>query len=223
MNRREFLQLLSAASAAGMALPLDPSRAAEAAETLYDAPAFGNVCLLHITDCHAQLRPIYFREPSVNLGIGAMAGRPPHLVGEAFLKHFGIAPNTRARARLHLSRFRTLCACLRQGRRLRASGDAGEAAARDAARRVAARRRRYLAGLGRRAVDQGPGHGGRGQAARRRRHDPALGMHLWPGAREARSRKRILPARSRSSRRTSRPPISAIPCSSPTSFARSTA
>ena len=95
MNRREFLQLLSAASAAGMALPLDPARADQAAEALYDAPAFGNLSLLHITDCHAQLRPIYFREPSVNLGVGSMAGRPPHVVGKAFLKQFGIAPQSR--------------------------------------------------------------------------------------------------------------------------------
>ena len=95
MDRREFLQLLSAASAAGLALPLDPARAANAAEALYDAPAFGNVSLLHITDCHAQLRPIFFREPNVNLGVGAMAGRPPHVVGEAFLKQFGIAPKSR--------------------------------------------------------------------------------------------------------------------------------
>ena len=95
MNRREFLQLLSAASAAGLALPLDAARAEQAAEALYDAPAFGNVSLLHITDCHAQLRPIYFREPNVNIGVGAMANRPPHLVGEAFLKHFGVAPATR--------------------------------------------------------------------------------------------------------------------------------
>jgi S-sulfosulfanyl-L-cysteine sulfohydrolase len=95
MNRREFLQLLSTASVAGMALPLDPARADEAAEALYDAPAFGNVSLLHVTDCHAQLRPIYFREPNVNIGVGSMANRPPHLVGDAFLKHFGVAPGTR--------------------------------------------------------------------------------------------------------------------------------
>ena len=95
MNRREFLHLLSAASAAGLTLPLDPARAEKAAEALYDAPAFGNVSLLHITDCHAQLRPIYFREPNVNIGVGAMANRPPHLVGEAFLKHFKLEPGTR--------------------------------------------------------------------------------------------------------------------------------
>ena len=47
-----------------------------------------------MTDTHAQLLPVHFREPSVNLGVGAMAGKPPHLVGEAFLKHFGIAPKS---------------------------------------------------------------------------------------------------------------------------------
>jgi S-sulfosulfanyl-L-cysteine sulfohydrolase len=50
---------------------------------------------LHITDTHAQLNPIHFREPNVNLGVGAAIGRPPHLVGEALLKHFGIRPGTR--------------------------------------------------------------------------------------------------------------------------------
>lgn len=94
MNRREFLSLLSAASAAGMALPTKFARAEKAAEALYDAPAFGNASLLHITDCHAQLRPIFFREPSVNLGLGASAGKTPHLVGDAFLKQFGVAAKT---------------------------------------------------------------------------------------------------------------------------------
>ncbi len=56
---------------------------------------FGNVSLLHFTDSHAQLSPIYFREPSVNLGVGNAWGQPPHLVGEHLLKHFGIAPETR--------------------------------------------------------------------------------------------------------------------------------
>jgi len=53
------------------------------------------VSLLHYTDCHAQLQPIRYREPDVNIGIGAAAGRPPHLVGEALLRHFGIRPGTR--------------------------------------------------------------------------------------------------------------------------------
>jgi sulfur-oxidizing protein SoxB len=94
MNRREFLHLLSLASMAGMTFPLSPVKAAQEAESLYDANAFGNVSLLHITDCHAQLQPIWFREPNVNLGVGSMAGKPPHLVGEAFLKQFGIPPQT---------------------------------------------------------------------------------------------------------------------------------
>ncbi|HEY5861702.1 MAG TPA: thiosulfohydrolase SoxB, partial [Casimicrobiaceae bacterium] len=96
MNRREFLEALACAAAAG--LPISSARAADAADgrTLYDLPPFGNVGLLHFTDCHAQLLPIRFREPSVNIGIGATRGKPPHLVGEALLKHFGIAPGTRA-------------------------------------------------------------------------------------------------------------------------------
>ena len=58
-------------------------------------PRFGNVSLLHITDTHAQLKPVFFREPNVNLGVGGAAGKPPHLVGEALLKYFGIRPGTR--------------------------------------------------------------------------------------------------------------------------------
>ena len=54
---------------------------------------FGNVSFLHMTDCHAQLKPIHFREPSVNLGIGSMLGQPPHLVGKAFLERYGIRPD----------------------------------------------------------------------------------------------------------------------------------
>ena len=91
MNRRDFLQVLAFASASGMLLPRHGAAAEKAAQDLYDAPAFGNVSLLHITDCHAQLLPVYFREPSINLGIGGMSGRPPHMVGEHFLKRFNVA------------------------------------------------------------------------------------------------------------------------------------
>ena len=63
----------------------------------YAVPPFGNVHLLHYTDAHAQLLPIWFREPSVNLGIGAMQGKPPHLVGRAFLDRFGIRPDSAAK------------------------------------------------------------------------------------------------------------------------------
>lgn len=50
----------------------------------------GKITLLHLTDIHAQLKPLYFRPPSENIGVGAYAGIPPHLVGEEFLKHFGL-------------------------------------------------------------------------------------------------------------------------------------
>lgn len=96
LSRREFMQLLAAASAAGMALDHRDALAATAgaSERLYDVPAFGNVSFLHFTDCHAQLTPVYFREPSVNLGVGEATGKAPHLVGEALLKHFNIRPGT---------------------------------------------------------------------------------------------------------------------------------
>ena len=90
LGRRDFLQLLAAASAAGMALDQRDLLAAQAnaGEHIYELPAFGNVSLLHFTDCHAQLLPVYFREPSVNLGVGEARGKPPHIVGEALLKAF---------------------------------------------------------------------------------------------------------------------------------------
>ena len=91
MNKREFVQVLAAASASGMALArYADADAATAHSALYEHPRFGNVSFLHMTDCHAQLKPSYFREPSVNLGLGSMQGRLPHLVGEALLKAAGV-------------------------------------------------------------------------------------------------------------------------------------
>ncbi len=95
LTKREFLQVLSAASAAGMGLGHFANASAQtAAEGLYDIPKFGNVSFLHITDCHAQLKPIYFREPSVNLGVADMKGKLPHLVGEHLLKAAGVKAGT---------------------------------------------------------------------------------------------------------------------------------
>jgi sulfur-oxidizing protein SoxB len=88
MRRREFLQVLAAAAACGA--PLGAPRA-QAAAALYDPPRFGNISFLHYTDCHAQLLPSYFREPSANIGVGEAAGRAPHLVGEHLLRSAGIA------------------------------------------------------------------------------------------------------------------------------------
>jgi len=85
--------MLAAGAAAG--LPLAARASDEAAgRAMYDLPRFGNVSLLHFTDCHAQLLPIHFREPSVNLGLGDARGRPPHLVGEHLLRHFGLRPDS---------------------------------------------------------------------------------------------------------------------------------
>ena len=92
MNRREFLQILAAASTAGFALDSRLAWSAGKGEAFYDLPKFGNVHLMHFTDCHAQLMPIYFREPSVNLGVGGASGKVPHLVGEHLLKAYGIRP-----------------------------------------------------------------------------------------------------------------------------------
>ena len=103
MNRREFMQMLAVAAAGGMTLHSNFARAEQAAGALYDLPPFGNLSLLHMTDCHAQLLPIHFREPNVNIGVGSMRGIAPHIVGEGFLKHFGIRPGSlEAHAFTHL-------------------------------------------------------------------------------------------------------------------------
>ena len=95
LSKRDFMQVLASASAAGMALGrYADADAASAEQGLYDLQPFGNVSLLHMTDCHAQLKPIHFREPSVNLGLGSMRGQSPHLVGEHLLKAAGIRPGT---------------------------------------------------------------------------------------------------------------------------------
>ncbi|OCK55958.1 thiosulfohydrolase SoxB [Bradyrhizobium sp. LMTR 3] len=91
IRRRDFLTLAGAATLSG-SLP----RLARGADNagVYDLERFGNARILHITDTHAQLRPVFFREPSVNLGVGPMQGNPPHLVGRAFLDRFGIRPDS---------------------------------------------------------------------------------------------------------------------------------
>ena len=95
LTHREFLQVLGAGVVAGMGLGRHANADASTAEgKLYDLPRFGNVSFLHMTDCHAQLLPIHFREPSVNLGVGNMRGQLPHLVGEHLLKATGFRPGT---------------------------------------------------------------------------------------------------------------------------------
>jgi len=78
LTKRELMQVIGAGSVAGLNMhAYAQTDAATAANGLYDIPKFGQVSFLHMTDCHAQLKPIYFREPSVNLGIGNMKGNLP--------------------------------------------------------------------------------------------------------------------------------------------------
>ena len=99
MNRRDFLQALSVASVAGAAGgcgPIfnlaNPEKAMTGPGSLYEAPPFGDFRILHTADLHAQALPIHYREPSVNLGFGKARGKPPHVVGEAALAQYGVAP-----------------------------------------------------------------------------------------------------------------------------------
>ena len=95
LTKREMLQVLGAGAMAGMNLSAYAQADNQtAANGLYDIPKFGQVSFLHMTDCHAQLNPIYFREPSFNLGVGSMKGRLPHLVGEHLLQVAGIRPGS---------------------------------------------------------------------------------------------------------------------------------
>ena len=95
-SRRDFLQFAANAGivfgAAG--LLASPTRALAQQKLTQDDllkfDAKGQVTLLHFTDVHGQLAPVYFRPPDTNIGVGAYAGIPPHLVGEEFLKEFGI-------------------------------------------------------------------------------------------------------------------------------------
>ena len=100
LSRRDILQLASAAAGAAVMSGGWGGRAlAQQRLTQDDLLSFkpmGNVSLLHITDLHAQLVPIYFREPSINLGAGNAKGAPPHVTGKAFLDKFGITPASTA-------------------------------------------------------------------------------------------------------------------------------
>jgi len=84
VNRREFLELLAQGAVAGGLLRYT-NAAFSNSPSFYDATPFGSARILHMTDTHAQLLPIHFREPNVNLGIGGARGRVPHLVGKNLL------------------------------------------------------------------------------------------------------------------------------------------
>ncbi len=96
ISRRDFLQAAAAVSAIASASGIGPLGRAAAqqrltAEQIVQFDRLGSVSLLYVTDIHAQLLPLYFREPSINLGVGEASGQPPHLTDRAFLEYFKIA------------------------------------------------------------------------------------------------------------------------------------
>lgn len=106
INRREFLKLMGAGTAATLVpgCSSDQDSAAKAGKKavvagampsgFYDLPMKGNARILHTTDFHGQLNPVYFREPNVNLGVGDAFGRPPHIVGNKLLTAMGMGPDS---------------------------------------------------------------------------------------------------------------------------------
>ena len=99
INRRRLLQLMAASGALGGTLPwwMSGSYASsgDASDAdYYKTPMKGDARIIHITDVHGQLNPVYFREPNVNLGVGDAFGRAPHLVGRKLLKAMGLSENS---------------------------------------------------------------------------------------------------------------------------------
>ena len=97
MNRREFIQFLVAGCAAGIIRPSYGS-----ASVNYDFKPYGNLRLIHITDTHAQLDPMYFREPNFNIGVGVNKNTPPHIVGSKLLDYYSIDSSLLRYAYTHL-------------------------------------------------------------------------------------------------------------------------
>src|SRR2546423_15485599 len=109
LSRRELLQV--AAATAAIVPNLSTRALAQQRLTQAELLAFeplGNVTLLHVADVHGQLVPVHFREPSTNLGIGEARGLPPHIVGNDYLKRFGIAERSAAAYALTFEDFTSL-------------------------------------------------------------------------------------------------------------------
>ena len=94
LDRRTFLKLLAASAAAGSLPWLSGCEKRSApsifSKDFYKLPMTGNARVIHMTDAHGQLNPVYFREPNVNLGVGDAYGRPPHVVGNKLLDKVGL-------------------------------------------------------------------------------------------------------------------------------------
>ncbi len=113
ISRRDFLQVGMAASALVGASGFGnwarlAAQQALTQDQLLEFQTFGNVSLIHITDIHAQLKPIYFREPSVNIGVGGNKGAVPHITGADFRKAYGIADGSPSHYALSAGDFSSL-------------------------------------------------------------------------------------------------------------------
>lgn len=110
ISRRDFLQATVAASAIYGATGWNRAAAQQVMtqDKLLEFNTTGNVTLIHITDIHGQLKPIYFREPEINLGMGEVNGLPPHVTGADFLKLFNMTPGTPEAYALTYQDFSTL-------------------------------------------------------------------------------------------------------------------
>jgi len=93
VSRRDLLRIAAVAAGAGLA-PRALADAADAPARLLDLPALGDVTLLHMTDPHAALEPVFYREPDTLLGVGAERGRPPYVTGQAALRAWRLAPGS---------------------------------------------------------------------------------------------------------------------------------
>ena len=95
LTRRDFIQLAAATTAlsaatGGFSRALAQQRLSQ--DDLLRFEPLGQVTLLHFADIHAQLMPVHFREPEINIGVGAAKGEPPHLTGRQLLERFKLAP-----------------------------------------------------------------------------------------------------------------------------------
>ncbi|MCE8008527.1 thiosulfohydrolase SoxB [Aestuariivita sp.] len=113
ISRRDFLQTSMAASAILGASGFGKwgrlaAQQAVTQDQLLQFEAFGNVSLIHITDIHAQLKPIYFREPSINIGVGPNKGAVPHITGAEFRRMYGIEDGSYAHYALSSGDFEAL-------------------------------------------------------------------------------------------------------------------
>ncbi len=110
VSRRSFVKMMVVSGTAAAAIPallpinaigqssattqISSSEPIKSPQDFYNVPMKGNVRIIHITDVHGQLNPVFFREPNVNLGIGEAYGRPPHIVGKGLLAEMGLKENT---------------------------------------------------------------------------------------------------------------------------------